>query len=268
MTLISIDVGIKNMAYCVFDSSNSVIDWNVVNLMNRELPDDKCTCFNKKNIICGKNAKYSKQGQFFCEKHAKSSEFLLPGSLNKLKMDELKKYATDHNVTSVNTTDLKHVILSKIGERMLSKIVYNRTNASELDLITIGRNMKKEFDKIEYFKTATHVVIENQISPIATRMKTIQGMIAQYFIMSSDSINIEFLSSAGKLKGFETQNPDAGTEYAKHKKDAVFYCSRILEQPSFVKWAHILETKKKDDLADCFLQGIWYMKRGNINLNA
>jgi hypothetical protein len=268
MTLISIDVGIKNLAYCVFDASNSVIDWNVVNLMNRELPEHKCACLNKKNGVCGKNAKYSKLDQFFCDKHAKSSEFLLPGSLNKLKIDELKKYATDHNVTSVNMSDLKSVILTKIGERMLTKIVYNRTSAGDLDLITIGRNLKTEFDKIEHFKTATHVVIENQISPIATRMKTIQGMIAQYFIMSSDTIKIEFLSSAGKLKGFETQNPDAGTEYAKHKKDAVFYCSRILEQASFAKWAPILETKKKDDLADCFLQGIWYMKRNNINLNA
>ena len=179
MTLISIDVGIKNLAYCVFDASNSVIDWNVVNLMNREIPVDKCTCLNKKNAICGKNAKYSKLDQFFCDKHAKSSEFLLPGSLNKLKIDELKKYATDHNVTSVLMTDLKSVILAKIGERMMSKIVYNRTSAGDLDLITIGRNLKTEFDKIEHFKTATHVVIENQISPIATRMKTIQGMIAQ-----------------------------------------------------------------------------------------
>ena len=139
-------------------------------------------------------------------------------------------------------------------------------SAGELDLVTIGRNMKTEFDKVEYFKTATHVVIENQISPIATRMKTIQGMIAQYFIMSRENgAVIEFLSSAGKLKGFETQNVEAtGSEYSKHKKDAVFHCARLLEMGKFAVWKHILETKKKDDLADCFLQGVWYMKRNNI----
>ena len=73
-------------------------------------------------------------------------------------------------------------------------------NASNVDLVTIGRNMKKYFDvlfsscdKIDY------VVIENQISPIANRMKTIQGMIAQYFIMHN-VMNIQFVSAINKLK--------------------------------------------------------------------
>jgi len=69
-----------------------------------------------------------------------------------------------------------------------------------VDLVSIGRNMKKEFQKILSFNDPKHVIVENQISPIATRMKSIQGMLAQYFIMQSDDINIEFLSSAGKLK--------------------------------------------------------------------
>ena len=31
--LISFDVGIKNMAYCLFDlSSNTIVEWNVLNL--------------------------------------------------------------------------------------------------------------------------------------------------------------------------------------------------------------------------------------------
>ena len=42
---------------------------------------------------------------------------------------------------------------------------------------------KTEFDKIDKLKDITHIIIENQISPIATRMKTIQGLLTQYFIM-------------------------------------------------------------------------------------
>ena len=266
MKLISIDVGIKNLAYCIFDASNSVLDWNVLNLMDAEPPSETCACLNKKSGICGKKAKYSKGNHFFCEKHAKTCSFLMPRSLKSMKIGDLKQYVTQNNIITVLPSDLKPAILQKVNDRMLEKIVNRRMAAGELDLVTIGRNMKTEFDKIEHFKTATHVVIENQISPIATRMKTIQGMIAQYFIMSREErTEIEFLSSAGKLKGFETQqSEDAGSEYSKHKKDAVFHCARLLEMNKFSEWKHVLNTKKKDDLADCFLQGIWYMKRNNI----
>ena len=94
-------------------------------------------------------------------------------------------------------------------------------------------------------------------------------MLMQYFIMRHDNdIIIEFLSSAGKLKGFEKQNENVESEYVQHKKDAVFYCSQFLETARFSSWKHVLETKKKDDLADCFLQGIHWLKRRNISLVA
>ena len=41
-------------------------------------------------------------------------------------------------------------------------------------------------NKLPDIESITHVFIENQISPIANRMKTIQGMLAQYFIMKSN----------------------------------------------------------------------------------
>lgn len=264
MKLISIDVGIKNLAYCVFDASNAILDWNVVNLMNAEAPVGVCSCSNKKGVACNKKAVFSKGEQLFCQVHSKTSGFIMPRSLKSMKVGDLRQYAIDNNVASVLPSDLKPVILEKVNARMLHKIDSRKMGAGELDLVSIGRNMKTEFAKIEHFATATHVVIENQISPIATRMKTIQGMIAQYFIMTHGSMKIEFLSSAGKLKGFEPQNSEAGSEYAKHKKDAVFHCAKLLDMEKFAEWKHVLDTKKKDDLADCFLQGVWYMKRCNI----
>ena len=79
--IVSFDIGIKNMAYCVFDASGSVVDWNISNLMDRE-PDAKtCTVLvaaNKKKAasVCGKKAKYEKNGTCFCQIHAKTSGFL------------------------------------------------------------------------------------------------------------------------------------------------------------------------------------------------
>jgi hypothetical protein len=93
-------------------------------------------------------------------------------------------------------------------------------------------------------------------------MNTIQGMVAQYFIMqSSDNLVIDFISSAGKLKGLS-----ASSEYKDHKKDGIAFCQRFMEANPELNSLKIVfdSAPKKDDLADCFLQGIYYLKKQNI----
>ena len=63
MKIISFDVGIKNMAYCILDCSSNIIvpniiDWNIVNLLNNtEDTNMICNqiCKNKKNVIVNLN---------------------------------------------------------------------------------------------------------------------------------------------------------------------------------------------------------------------
>ena len=46
MKLISFDVGIKNMAYCIIecnDGNINVQDWNVLDLLDNEKKDKTCT---------------------------------------------------------------------------------------------------------------------------------------------------------------------------------------------------------------------------------
>ena len=151
--------------------------------------------------------------------------------------------------------------------------------AGETDLITIGRNMRVKLDE-RNVQDLTHVIIENQISTIATRMKTIQGMLAQYYIMCDDQPQIEFISSSNKLKHLvpctiqENNVQDNGNDnlgekppnaYKQHKKDAIIFSKRFLaENPGLGHWDEALNTAKKDDLADAFLQGIWYLKHAKL----
>ena len=301
MKLISFDVGIRNMAYCIFnisDTSNnvSVLDWNIINLMDVE-PDIKkcnvllkskgkncktsksgknCNTNNDNNHIeteCGKKAKYEKNEICFCEKHAKTSNFLMPikecspTHLKKLKIGELQDIAVKYKIDISSITSKKIILetlLTFFNNQCLNPISIKKKSANDLDLISIGKNLKKELNLIDEVRTVTNIIIENQISPIANRMKTIQGMLAQYFIMNeNDNVSIEFLSAAGKLKGLEKQNENLVSEYKQHKKDAIFYCTKFLEKENFCQWKHILNNKKKDDLADCFLQGIWYLQSKN-----
>jgi len=153
----------------------------------------------------------------------------------------------------------------------------NYTYAHDLDLITYGRNMMKHLDIIlaECSGSIDMMIIENQISTLASRMKTLQGMITQYFIMKHIPM-IEFISASCKLKLF-TNTPlshndaaadhddlciDAST-YADRKKSGIAVCRSLGEisrkhKSEYAKWMSLFENhKKKDDLADCFLQGLW-----------
>ena len=114
----------------------------------------------------------------------------------------------------------------------------------------------------------THVLIENQISTIASRMSIIQGLLAQYFIMKQDrDFVLEFISSKNKLKNFDgktlpTKATTASQKYRQHKTDSILYTRQLLETyTGFRSWLPVLDTPKKDDLADCFLQGMWYLQK-------
>ena len=57
-----------------------------------------------------------------------------------------------------------------------------KVNAGHVDLITIGRQMHHIFSSKPIMRQVTHVLIENQITPIANRMKTVQGMLSQELV--------------------------------------------------------------------------------------
>jgi hypothetical protein len=269
MKILSFDVGIKNMAYCILeiDSSNiSIIDWSVINLMD-ETVSHTCTVIQKNKKSCKSKAKYF-LNNYYCEKHAKSSDILINDSrfssskINKMKKNELIEFIDKYNF-KINKDQNKDSLVKEtneyINKNLLQKIKINKKTASEMDLISIGKNMKQKMN-IPSFQDIDLVLIENQISPIATRMKTIQGMLAQFFIMINENIQIQFISSKNKLKGLETNYENITSQYKQHKKDAIFYTNNILEK-HFPSWKHIMESSKKDDLADAFLQGLMYIKQ-------
>jgi hypothetical protein len=170
------------------------------------------------------------------------------------------------------------MIQSELDKNYLENI--ENVRADQIDLITLGKNMMTELDKfisphrigedvgimgglegLEKHKIDI-VIIENQISTIASRMKTLQGMIAQYFIMRGTPC-IEFISAANKLKMFMTKKK---TTYTERKIESVEVTKELLERlPQFKNYKGCLDkNKKKDDLADCFLQGIYYLTLKNM----
>jgi len=257
--IISIDIGAKNLAYCLLnvDASKNIniIKWDVLDICTSE---DKHKCYvpNCKGIV-----KYTKKDNYYCIKHAKEykSYLIIPKELKnikKLKLSELQKHCTNFNIKYDNK--FKKNDLSKSLEDFVESKCYNlidKGNANVISLVDLGKNMKIKFDKeLESIKIHT-VLIENQISPIATRMKTLQGMVAQYFIMN-DVVYVECVSSSNKLKDFNGKK----TNYADRKKLGIEIVYNYLEKHKLINWLNIMKNhKKKDDFADSFLQALWYI---------
>ena len=299
MRALSIDVGMKNLAYCLFEYDPlqldageiktpesimqlvNIVAWDTVNLC-----DDGGAAEQPVVPVCSRDgckfaAKFMHGDEYYCTRHANASGYKMPlpsplgttKSLKKMTLEELKAFSGEYLSVPIpeKCEKSKLKLLQHLGAALSAEYLVAVStkpkviSAAALDLITIGRNMHRQFDALPHIAQGIDVVIiENQLSTLATRMKTLQGMITQYFIMRGVP-DIRFISATNKLKLFSKESEgDKGDkevkdDYADRKKRSIEITRSLL--PAGL--ARFNTHKKKDDLADCFLQGVWWLCKGN-----
>jgi hypothetical protein len=300
MRIISIDVGIKNLAFCILENADkegpyNIIKWDVINLCsdiqlcnceknkakNNKNKDnakdkDKDKDKNKDNINestdnCNKPAFYSMGrsvgNMYLCKIHANKSVYKIPSDdnnikkINKMKIGDLKIYMDNHGIL-YTMYDTKPELLLKIkiyiNENVLS--IIKKESANQMNMIPLGERLFAAFNAAINLEGIDHICIENQIGPIANRMKSLQGMISMYFIMNGNP-NISFISATNKLKLFKPN--EQLDNHSERKKAGIEMVHSILEknENKNKQWTAIFNShKKKDDMADSLLQGLWYLK--------
>ena len=271
MKILSIDVGIKNLSFCLFEIDIplkyiEILKWDNINLSVSDKNDYKCIEIDKKGL-CNKPAKFSKDDKCYCLKHSKLYNYLQPTSelkesfLKKQKLQNLIDIADKYKLTY--ETHLKKSNILSVIQDFIQTNCYTpiaKTNATKVDLVTIGRNIQEKFNDIfSHIDSIDNVIIENQIGPLANKMKTIQGMISQYFIMTNNNIIIDFVSASNKLKDYL---PKEKIDYKQRKKLGIETCLTIVNNDlQYDEWrGFVNKHTKKDDLSDCFLQGLWFIK--------
>ena len=270
MNIASIDVGMEYLGFCLFRVENDsfkIVKWDTINLCNEKIY--KCCCKTKKGEPCDKTARFFKNDKYYCKIHAKKQSFKIPTAeldINKL---QKKKFATIKTICQkydITTSGIKYKkdyvkrICDVLNEEYFNKV--QKINTKSINLVDYGKSLSKNMDKEIDGINIDILLIENQIGPLALRMKTLQGMIMQYFIERKCNI-IKEISAFNKLKEFIK---DKKTTYAERKKLSILETTKYIQEN--IQHSHWIDKfnshKKKDDLADAFLQGLYYLKTNKL----
>tara|TARA_B110000046_G_C13020177_1_gene410718 strand:+ start:682 stop:1506 length:825 start_codon:yes stop_codon:yes gene_type:complete len=273
MNILSIDVGMKHLAICIIHKdlhclTHSILAWDVINLCSDQNKNN-CGFLLKTQTICNKKAKYQGGAKYYCKIHAKKADVPLPPSLlttkklKKMKVSELKILTLfKNNNLAINTkkTDIIDCLVLDLSNNYLHPI--ENVDCRSVNFITYGQAVKCCFDKVLNTYDIDCVIIENQIGPLALRMKMLQGMIMQYFI-DNNILNIKEVSPANKLKGYTL--PNKKTTYNERKKLGIKITRELITTNHMIEeWVPFFDKHlKKDDLADAYLQVLWFINQKN-----
>jgi len=286
--ILSFDVGIVHLAYCFFTKNNDkweILDWAIIDLTDRE--ELKCS-------VCKKHASLQQTYgglKYYCKVHSKQVVSkplpyeqcynVCPKQIGGCKFSvnevDCNKNCTIKDINN-NTFCLQHskkLYLSLTNDMKMKPL--KKTNVGSMDFDETRLKLIKELENRKHLLDANVVVIENQPSFKNPRMKSISALLYDYYMIrgiidkevtKSNIKRVKFMSPSNKIKLAtvgETQqiiklkSTNESSAYKLTKSLAVKYTFELLKH--LPTWIKFFETfKKKDDLADAFLQGAYYFE--------
>jgi hypothetical protein len=247
---------------------------------------------------CDKNATCSFNGNEYCNKHFKNivKDYEYDKIFIKLEDEENEKcsnkkcktkkietkYTVNKDVSFMENYELKDNKLYlckthtksilKNHKNFVKKNNFGSKNFNNTKIDEIKLNLWLKLDKIPELLEVDYVIIENQPVLKNPRMKTISESLYNYFLCrgvvdkerTKSSIEvIRYINPSNKLKlekdnSIEILKNSGEKKYKMTKNLAVEYTKNLLESyPNYKDYFN--NFKKKDDLADCFLQGLYYI---------
>ncbi len=168
----------------------------------------------------------------------------------------------------------KNLIIHKWG---IINILEDNEKCKDISLDEIGTRMYKRLQDEFLEENIKEVLLENQPVLKNPVMKSIQILIMGFFkyesvILGREIKLIKLINASNKLKLGKkliqfNESEDIlkiKSKYNRNKKLAILYTNYFLEKELYIdynKYSTLFnEHKKKDDLSDAFLQGLYYIK--------
>jgi len=289
MKIISYDVGIKNLAYCICDENMKIIRWDIIDLLN---VDNKCS-------FCDNNADLLFYKYKLCKDHKKKVEELKEPNTDKVDKDD-KCAVCQKNAKCKIGNALFCNLHRKSFETKNYKIKETNVSCDKISTAQFKYNLVTALDQLPELSEIDTVLIENQPSFKNPKMKAIADTLYAYYLircsvdkklfgfedihliapnqklklspipeMTGEELPVEEVKKVRKSKKVEEVKPvpveevDSKQEpkkmsYKQGKEFAVKKCLSLID----AQHKTFLSThKKKDDLCDCYLQAYHYLTK-------
>lgn len=153
----------------------------------------------------------------------------------------------------VGIKNLAYCVIDKQNNILDWNIINCQSNNNILTLI-------EELDSLPQLLEVDTILIEKQPS-FNPKMRIISSCIYTYFTIriqheKQKVLKMLFYSAKHKLKNCNITNITATTKYQRNKKLAIEETKFLLKDTEWLDF--FLKNKKKDDLADCYLQALSY----------
>lgn len=144
-----------------------------------------------------------------------------------------------------------------------------KLNANRIGVYDLARGLLRALDgrvpPALGGRVPDHIVIENQPCLKNPRMKSVQMVLFSHFVRTylAEDVDIRMFQPRDKL-GVYRGDPVPCTlksKYARRKRLSVAYTTAMLRQQPLPIRTIFAESRKKDDLADAYLQGLTFVQR-------
>lgn len=250
MRLISFDVGLRNLSYCILEGSSRrdlrITGWDLIDVMAEIGGLDKPLCHK-----CKKPACWVREEMYACTRHrGQSGGTTTKSELGKKSKEELQALANQHGIPGRLKKELVDGLFKCLSAAVWKRCVKSAKQCSVVDLApAIHQSLSS---RKELWKDANLVVFEQQPDK---RMLCVQGMLQMWFV--TQGYRCKGVSAVHKLTNIVTTKDDTKT-YKGRKKTGIVHAMELL--PTDELRAFLMKHPKRDDLSDAWLQGLWCLE--------
>lgn len=251
MKLVSFDVGLRNLAFCVLEGTSrsdlKITGWDLIDVMAEMGGLDKPLCHK-----CKKPACWVQQTTIYaCTRHKGiTGTMYTKTSLSKKTKEELQAMG----VQGKTKKELVDKLYATFSGSVWKRCVKSAKQGSVVDLApAIAASLQT---RANLWKGADLIAFEQQPDK---RMLCVQGMLHMWFV--TQGFRCKGVSAVHKLTNMVTVQ-DATKTYKGRKKTGIVHAAELV--PTEELKTFMLKHPKKDDLADSFLQGLWVLENTRI----